>query len=70
MPDGLFRILRGSHCPAVVGWLPRRALVERPEDWKWSSVHDYAFRALPEARRQPPLRVDRVRIPADKRARI
>jgi len=48
----------------------RRALVKRPEDWKWSSVHEYAFPAVPEARHQPPLRIDRVRIPADERARI
>jgi putative transposase len=48
----------------------RRGLVKRPEDWKWSSVHEYAFPALPEARHLPPLRIDRVRIPADERARI
>jgi putative transposase len=49
---------------------PRRGLVKRPEDWKWSSVHEYAFPARPQARRQPPLRIDHVRIPADERARI
>jgi len=48
----------------------RRGLVKRPEDWKWSSVHAYAFPALPQARHQPPLRIDHVRIPADERARI
>jgi putative transposase len=48
----------------------RRGLVKRPEDWKWSSLHEYAFPALPEARHQPPLRIDRVRIPADESARI
>jgi hypothetical protein len=48
----------------------RRGLVKRPEDWKWSSVHEYAFPARPQARHQPPLRIDRVRIPADERARI
>jgi len=48
----------------------RRGLLKRPEDWKWPSVHEYAFPALLEARRQPPLRSDRVRIPADERARI
>jgi len=47
-----------------------RGLVKAPEDWKWSSVHEYAFPALPEARHQPPLRIDRLRIPADERARI
>jgi hypothetical protein len=54
-----------------IHWNPlRRGLVKRPEDWKWSSVHEYAFAALPEARHQPPLRIDGVRIPADERARI
>jgi putative transposase len=54
----------------------RRGLVKRPEDWKWSSVHEYAFPPRPEARHQPPLRIDRVRpacagrIPAEERARI
>ena len=48
----------------------RRGLVKGPEDWKWSSAHEYAFPALPEARHQPPLRIDRVRIPPDERARI
>ena len=48
----------------------RRGLLKRPEDWKWSSVREYAFPALPEARHQPPLRIDRVRIPSDERARI
>jgi hypothetical protein len=32
-------------------------------------VHEYAFPAVPEARHQPPLRTDRLRIPADERAR-
>jgi len=48
----------------------RRGLLKRPEDWKWSSVHEYVFPALPEARHQPPLRIDRVRIPADESPRI
>jgi hypothetical protein len=60
----------GFRRPAVSGWLPRRALVKRREDWKWSGVHEYAFPAVLEARYQPPLRIDRVRIPADERARI
>jgi putative transposase len=48
----------------------RRGLVKRPEDWKWSSVHEYAFPTVGEAREPPRLRIDRVRIPADERARI
>jgi len=48
----------------------RRGLVKAPEDWKWSSVHEYAFPALPQARHETPLRIDRVGIPADERARI
>jgi hypothetical protein len=54
-----------------IHWNPvRRGLVKGPEDWKWSSVHEYLFPAVPEARRQPPLRIDRVRISAVERARI
>jgi hypothetical protein len=54
-----------------IHWNPlRRGLLKQPEDRKWSSLHEYAFPALPEARRRPPLRIDRVRIPADERARI
>jgi len=47
-----------------------RGLVKASEDWKWSSVHECAFPARPQARQQPPLRIDHVRIPADERARI
>jgi hypothetical protein len=47
-------------------WNPvRRGLLKRPEDWKWSSFHECVFPAVAEARHQPPLRIDRVRIPAD-----
>ncbi|TAM83085.1 MAG: transposase [Acidobacteria bacterium] len=42
----------------------RRNLVTRPEDWKWSSVHDYAPGGA------SPLAVDRVNLPADHNARL
>jgi len=54
-----------------IHWNPlRRGLLKRPEDCKWSSAHEYAFPAVPEARHQASLRIDRARIPADERARI
>jgi putative transposase len=48
----------------------RRRLVARPEEWKWSSVHEYQPRGYTPPFGLPPLRVDRVRLPADERARI
>jgi len=47
-----------------------RGLVTRPEDWKWSSVHEYTSAQVRGARYKPPLRIDQVRIPADEKARI
>ena len=40
----------------------RRNLVTRPEDWKWSSIHDYSPGGT------SPLPVDRVNIPSDRNA--
>ena len=48
----------------------RRGLVARPEDWRWSSVHEYGPRGSVPPLGWPPLRIDRVRIPADPKARI
>jgi putative transposase len=42
----------------------RRNLVARPEEWKWSSVHDYSTGGA------SPLPVDRVNLPADHNARL
>lgn len=36
----------------------------------WSSVREYGFEKMADARREPALRIDRVRIPADEKARI
>jgi len=45
-------------------------LVERPGDWKWSSVHDYT-RSVSDTPVTPGgLLIDRVRLPADKHTRI
>ena len=41
-----------------------RGLASRPEEWKWSSVHDY----FPQG--ASPLRVDRVSLPADPNASL
>ena len=48
----------------------RRELVKRPEDWKWSSVHEYNGLSAEEQERRSGLRIDRVRLPADENARI
>jgi REP-associated tyrosine transposase len=42
----------------------RRGLVTRPEDWKWSSIHDYSPGGT------SPLPVDRVNLPSDQDARL
>ena len=43
----------------------RRGLVRRPEEWKWSSVHEYAGVDAAEQERRCGLKIDRVRLPAD-----
>ena len=48
----------------------RRGLVKRAEDWKWSSVHEYAGVTGEEQEARCGLRIDRVRLPADENARI
>ena len=48
----------------------RRGLLRRAEEWKWSSVHEYAGMAGEEQERRCGLRIDRVRLPADENARI
>ncbi|MGH9400656.1 MAG: REP-associated tyrosine transposase [Terriglobia bacterium] len=53
-----------------IHWNPvRRGLVKRPGEWAWSSYQDYAA-SEEELRRQSILRIDRVRLPANERARI
>ena len=42
----------------------RRNLVARPEDWKWSSIHDYSPGGT------SPLPIDRVNLPLDPNARL
>jgi putative transposase len=48
----------------------RRGLVERAEDWKWSSVREYSGASPEEQERRCGLTIDRVRLPADEDARI
>ncbi len=48
----------------------RRSLVKRAEDWRWSSVHEYAGMSAEEQERRCGLRIDRVRLPADENTRI
>jgi len=48
----------------------RRGLVERAEQWRWSSVHEYAGVSGEEQERRCGLRIDRVRLPADENTPI
>ena len=43
----------------------RRGLVKTAEEWKWSSVHEYAGLSAEEQQRRCGLRIDRVRLPAE-----
>jgi len=48
----------------------RRGLVKQSEDWKWSSVHGPAGATAEEQEARRGLHIDRVRLPADPKARI
>jgi len=45
-------------------------LVDRPEDWPWSSVHDYAGNVNEAPVRSSGLAINRVLLPADGRTRL
>ena len=45
-------------------------LVDRPQDWPWSSVHDYVGHLKDAPMTPSGLSVDRITIPADPRTRI
>ena len=54
-----------------IHWNPVKAgLVSRPEEWPWSSVHDYTGSAQRPVATPSGLAVDRVLLPADERTRI
>ena len=48
----------------------RAGLVQRPDDWKWSSVHDYTGTLRAPAGAGSPIPVDRINLPTDPRTRI
>jgi len=48
----------------------RRKLVRRPEDWRWSSMLEFAGVSGEEQERRCGLRIDRVTLPFDLHARI
>ena len=48
----------------------KRGLVTKPEEWKWSSIHDYARTLRQPAGAKSVLPVDRVLLPADEKGRI
>jgi putative transposase len=45
-------------------------LVERPQDWKWSSVHDYTATVAAPIGSGSSIPVDRIALPSDERTRI
>jgi putative transposase len=54
-----------------IHWNPVKAgLVRRPEEWPWSSVHDYTGSIQRPVATPSGLAVDRMLLPADKRTRI
>ena len=48
----------------------RRGLVVRPEEWQWSSVHEYGPTGAMPPFGAPPLSIDRIRIPVEPKTRI
>jgi len=48
----------------------RVGLAQRPEDWKWSSVHDYMGGVNTPPEKGSPIPVDRILMPSDERRRI
>ena len=48
----------------------KAGFVQRPDDWKWSSVHDYTGTLRAPAGAGSPIPVDRITLPADPRTRI
>ena len=48
----------------------RAGLVTRPQNWKWSSVHDYTGTLEAPAGPGSPIPVDRIVLPADPRTRL
>ena len=48
----------------------KAGLVRRPEDWRWSSVNEYAGVSAAEQQRRCGLTIDRVSMPADAGTRI
>ncbi len=81
--DRALRTVKEYHeCVEYIHWNPvRRGLVDQPEDWAWSSFHQYAEKRAAELQDNSALRggglqpsaaleIDRVRLPADAGARL
>ena len=48
----------------------KAGLVQRPDDWKWSSVHDSTGSERAPAGVRSPIPVDRISLPADPRTKL
>ena len=68
---GVIHDRRQQHGFLLIHLNPVKAgLVNRPEDWPWSSVHDYTGNISDAPVTPSGLSVDRVLLPADPRTRI
>ena len=70
--DRALRSVREYHEKvAYIHFNPVKAgLTRRPEEWKWSSVHDHTGTVQGPAGAGSPMPVDRILLPADPRTRI
>jgi hypothetical protein len=48
----------------------KAGLADRPQDWRWSSVHEYSGGSAEEQKQRCGLTIDRVLMPSDRRTRI
>jgi putative transposase len=70
--DPALRTVREYHAKVeYIHFNPVKAgRVGRPEEWKWSSVHDYTGTIAAPAGAGSPIPVNRINLPADPRTRI
>ena len=64
------RTVRGEKVEDIHRNPMKTGLAKRPEDWPWSSVHDYAGNLTDAPVTPSGLSVDRVLLPTDPRTRI
>jgi len=68
--DRALRTVRGEEVEDIHLNPVKGGLAKRPEDWPWSSVHDYTGNIADAPVTPSGLSVDRVLVPADPHTRI